>query len=121
VSLQILWKTTRKYVLPARLSKDYCVGLTFVVDQGRIRVERDPALCGRLNEEVGHLGGVTEPRDKSCVSCVLAHCVSSCSSFSHHSVKDLFIPFWCVDFEKCPSQIYYFEPYGSTRTFHFQS
>jgi hypothetical protein len=75
VSLQILWKTTRKFVLPARLSKDYCVGLTFVVGKGRIRVERDPALCGRLNEEVGHLSGVTEPRDKSCVSCVLAHCV----------------------------------------------
>lgn len=42
-----------------------------MVGKGRIRVERDPALCGRLNEEVGHLGGVTEPRDKSCVSCVL--------------------------------------------------
>jgi hypothetical protein len=79
------------------------VGLTFVVGKGRVRVERDPALCGRLNEEVGHLGGVTEPRDKSCVSCVLAHCVYLCSSFSHHSVKDLFISFWCVDFEKCPS------------------
>ena len=102
MSLQILWKTTRKFVLPARLSKDYCVGLTFVVGKGRIRVERDPALCGRLNEEVGHLGGVTEPRDKSCVSCVLAHCVCLCSSFSHHSVEDLFISFWCVDFEKCP-------------------
>jgi hypothetical protein len=75
VSLQILWKTTKKFVLPARLSKDYCVGLAFVVGKGRIRVERDPALCGRLNEEVGHLGGVTEPRDKSCVSCILAHCV----------------------------------------------
>jgi hypothetical protein len=44
-----------------------------VVGKGRIRVERDPALCGRLNEEVGHLGGVTKPRDKSCVSYVLAH------------------------------------------------
>jgi hypothetical protein len=75
VSLQILWKTTRKFVLPACLSKDYCVGLTFVVGKGRIRVERDPALCGRLNDEVGHLGGMTKPRDKSCVSCVLAHCV----------------------------------------------
>jgi hypothetical protein len=75
VSLQILWKTTKKFVLPARLSKDYCVGLTFVVGKGRIRVERDPAFCGRLNEEAGHLGGVTEPRDKSCVSCVLVHCV----------------------------------------------
>jgi hypothetical protein len=81
VSLQILWKTTRKFVLPARLSKDYCVGLTFVVSKGRIRVERDPALYGRLNEEVGHLGGVTEPRDKSCVSCVLAHCVEDCLYF----------------------------------------
>jgi hypothetical protein len=66
-----------------------------VVGKGRIRVERDPALCGRLNEEVGHLGGVTEPRDK--------YCVCLCSSFSHHSVKDLFISLWCVDFEKCPS------------------
>jgi hypothetical protein len=41
--------------LPARLSKDYCVGLTFVVGEGKIRVERDPTLYGRLNEEVGHL------------------------------------------------------------------
>jgi hypothetical protein len=55
-----------------------------VVCKGRIRVERDSALCGRLNEEVGHLGGVTEPRDKSCVSCILVHCAYSCSSFSHH-------------------------------------
>jgi hypothetical protein len=31
---------------------------------------------------------VTEPRDKSYVSCVLAHCVCSCSSFFHHSVED---------------------------------
>jgi hypothetical protein len=54
VSLQILWKTTRKFVLPARFSKDYCVGLTFVVSKGRIRVERHPSLCGRLNREVGH-------------------------------------------------------------------
>jgi hypothetical protein len=60
-----------------------------VVGKGRIRVERGPALCGCLNEEVGHLGGVTKPRDKSCVSCVLAHCVCLCFSFSHHSVKDL--------------------------------
>jgi hypothetical protein len=37
-----------------------------------------------------------------------------------HSVKELFISFWCVDFEKCPSQIYYFEPCGSSRTSHFQ-
>jgi hypothetical protein len=64
-----------------------------VVGKGRIRVERDPTLCGRLNEEVGHLGGVTEPQDKSCVSCVLVHCAYLCSSFSHHSVKDLFISF----------------------------
>ena len=48
-----------------------------MVGEGRIRVQRDLALCGRLNEEVGHLGGVTEPRDKSCVSCVLVHCVFS--------------------------------------------
>jgi hypothetical protein len=92
-----------------------------VVGKRRIRVERDPTLCGRLNEEVGHHGGVTEPRDKSCVSCVLVPCAYSCSSFSHHSVKDLFRSFWCVDFEKCPSQIYYFEPCGSFRTPHFQS
>jgi hypothetical protein len=64
-----------------------------VVSTGRIRVERDQALCGRLNEEVGHLCGVTEPRDKPCVSCVLAHCVCLCSSFSHHFVEDLFIFF----------------------------
>jgi hypothetical protein len=64
-----------------------------VVGKGRIRVERDPTLCGCLNKEVGHLGGVTEPRDKSCVSCVLAHCVCLCSSFSHHSMEDLFISF----------------------------
>ena len=36
-----------------------------------IRVGKDLALCGRLNEEVGHLGGVTGPRNKSCVSCSL--------------------------------------------------
>jgi hypothetical protein len=77
-----------------------------VVGKWRIRVERDPALCGRLNEEVGHLGGVTVTRDKSCVSCVLVHCVCLCSSFSRHCMKDLFIYFWCVDFEKFPSQIY---------------
>jgi hypothetical protein len=74
------------------------VGLTFVVGKGRIRVERDPTLGGRLNEKVGHLGGVTEPRDKSCVSCVLAHCVCSYSSFSHHSVEDLFISFLVCGF-----------------------
>jgi hypothetical protein len=34
-----------------------------VVGERRIRVERDLALCGCLNEEVGHLCGVTEPRD----------------------------------------------------------
>jgi hypothetical protein len=51
------------------------VGLTFVVDKGRIRVERDPTLCGRLNEEVGHLGGVIEPRDKSCVLCSCSLCL----------------------------------------------
>jgi hypothetical protein len=89
-----------------------------VVGKGRIRVERDPTLCGHLNEEVGHLGGVTEPRDKSCVSCVLAHCVYS---FSHPYMEDLFISLWCVDFEKCPSQIYYFEHRGLFRTSHFQS
>jgi hypothetical protein len=34
----------------------------FVVGEGRIRVEKDLALYERLNEEVGHLGGVIEPR-----------------------------------------------------------
>jgi hypothetical protein len=76
------------------------VGLTFVVDKRRIRVERDPTLCDLLNEAVGHLGGVTEPQDKSCVSCVLVHCVCSYSSFFHHFVEELFIYFLCVDFEK---------------------
>jgi hypothetical protein len=33
-----------------------------VVDEEMIWVERDLALYGHLNEEVGHLGGVTEPR-----------------------------------------------------------
>jgi hypothetical protein len=33
-----------------------------MVGEGRIRVERDLTLCGRLNEEVGHFGGVTKPR-----------------------------------------------------------
>jgi hypothetical protein len=92
-----------------------------VVDKGRIRVERDSTLCGHLNEEVGHLYGVTEPQDKSCVTCVLAHCVCLYSSLSHHSVEELFISFWCVDFEKYPSQIYYFEPCRSSRTSHLQS
>jgi hypothetical protein len=78
-------------------------GLDLCGRQRRIRVERDSSLFGRLNEKVGHLGGVTEPRDKSSVSCVLAHCVCLCSSFSHHFVEDLYISFWCVDFEKCPS------------------
>jgi hypothetical protein len=62
-------------------------GLDLVVGEGRIRVERDRALCERLNKEVGHLYGVTKPRDKSCVSCFLAHCVCLCSSFSHCSGK----------------------------------
>jgi hypothetical protein len=78
----------KKVLLLAHVRKDWCVGLTFVVGNGRIRVERDPALYGCLNEEVGHLGGVTEPWDKSCVSCVLAHCVCSCCSFSHHPWKN---------------------------------
>jgi hypothetical protein len=73
-----------------------------MVGEGRIRVERDPTLCGCLNEEVEHLYGVTNQWDKSCVSCVLAHCVCFYSSFSHHFMEELFISFWCVDFEKCP-------------------
>jgi hypothetical protein len=92
-----------------------------MVGKGRIRVERDSTLYGCLNEEVGHLGGVTEPQDKSCVSFVIAHCVCLCSLLSHYFVEELFISFWCVDFEKCPSQIYYFEPCGSSRASHLQS
>jgi hypothetical protein len=81
-----------------------------VVGDGRIRVEIDPTLCGWLNDEVGHLGGVTEPYDKSCVSCALDYCDCSCSSFSHYTLKDLLISCWCSCFEKCPSQIYYSGP-----------
>jgi hypothetical protein len=92
-----------------------------VVGKGMIRVESDLDPCGRLNEKVGHLCGVTEPQDKSCGYCFLGHCVCSCSSFSHHFVEEFFISFWCVDFEKCPSHIYYFEPYGSSRTSYLQS
>jgi hypothetical protein len=29
-------------------------------------------------------------------------------------MEELFISFWCVDFEKCPSQIYYFEQFLSS-------
>jgi hypothetical protein len=78
------------------------VGLNFLGSKGRIRVERDPTLCGRLDEEVGHLCGVTELWDKSCFSCLVAHCVYLCSSFSHHSVEEFLIIFWCVDFENRP-------------------
>jgi hypothetical protein len=81
-----------------------------VVGEGRIRVERDPALCGRLNEEVGHLGGVTGPRDKSCVSCVLDYCDCSYSSYSQYFVEDLPINLRCVGFEKFPFQIYFLQP-----------
>jgi hypothetical protein len=35
----------------------------------RIRVERDPALCELLNGDVGHLSGVLNFRNKSCVTC----------------------------------------------------
>jgi hypothetical protein len=49
----------------------------FVVGEGRIRVEEYPALCERLNEEVGHLGGVTEPQLKSCVLCAFVDVILS--------------------------------------------
>jgi hypothetical protein len=79
------------------------VGLTFVVGKGRIRVERDLTLCGCLNEEVGHLGGVTEPRI-NLVSLVFLLIVFVCVLRSLTIPwKILFISFWCVDFEKCPS------------------
>jgi hypothetical protein len=81
-----------------------------VIGGWRIRVERDLALCGRLNEKVEHLGGVTEPRDKSCVSCVLTYCDCSCSSYSCYFVEDLPINLWCVGFEKFPFQIYFLQP-----------
>jgi hypothetical protein len=51
------------------------VGLTFVVGDGGIRVERDLAVCGCLNEKVGHLCGVTEPQDKCCVSSSFSLCL----------------------------------------------
>jgi hypothetical protein len=73
-----------------------------VAGEERIRVGKYLALCGRLNEKVGHLGGVTETRDKSYVSCSLDYCDCSCSSFSHHTLEDLPISYWCVGFEKCP-------------------
>jgi hypothetical protein len=31
-------------------------------------------MCGHLNKEVGHLGGVTEPRDKYCLLCSCSLC-----------------------------------------------
>jgi hypothetical protein len=73
------------------------------------------------SQQVGQLCCVTEPWNKSGVSCVLAHCVCSCSSFPHHFMEELIISFWCVDFEKCPFQVYDFEPCGSSRTSHLQS
>jgi hypothetical protein len=79
----------------------------FVVSEGRIRVERDTTLYGRLNEEVGHLGGVTKPHDKSCVSYVLDYCDCYCSSYSHYFVEDFLIIFWCVGFAKFSFQIYF--------------
>ena len=43
-----------------------------MVEEGRIRVEIDPALCGCLNEDVRTLTGVPEPRElNSCVLCVV--------------------------------------------------
>jgi hypothetical protein len=49
-------------------SREVCIALLFMgIDSeepvwpwwqlGRIRVERDPALCGLLNRDVGNLGG----------------------------------------------------------------
>jgi hypothetical protein len=40
-------------------------------------------FVGASTRKWGTFCGVTEPRDKSCVFCVLVHCVCSCSSFSH--------------------------------------
>ena len=37
----------------------------------RFRVERNPALCGHLNGEVGNLCGVLNFGNKSCVLCAL--------------------------------------------------
>jgi hypothetical protein len=81
-----------------------------VVGEESIRVERDPDLCGHLHKELGHLGGVTEPQDKSCVSCGVNYCDCSCSSYSHYSVEVLLINLWCVGFEKFPFQIYFLQP-----------
>jgi hypothetical protein len=108
-------------LVPRRLGVA-CESPNLVEDHKKVCITRSfeqILMCGL--DLYGHLGDVTEPRDKSCVSCVLVHCVYLCSSFSHHSVEELFISFWCVDFEKCPSQIYYFEPCGSSKMSHLQS
>jgi hypothetical protein len=55
------------------------VGLTFVVDKGRIRVERDPALCGCLNEEVGHLLWCDQPHICTCTQIeTILSCANKC-------------------------------------------
>jgi hypothetical protein len=96
VSLQSLWKTTRSLYYRS-FEQSLVSDLTWicVVGEEMIRVERDSALCGRLNKEVGHLYGVTEPWDKSCVSCVHDYCVCSSFSYSHYFVEDFPIYLWC--------------------------
>jgi hypothetical protein len=66
-----------------------------VVGEGMIRVERYLTLCRCLNKEVGHLYGVTEPWDKSCVSCVHDYCDCSYFSYSRYFVEDFPIYLWC--------------------------
>jgi hypothetical protein len=52
---------------------------------GRIRVERDPALCELLNGDVGNLCGCPNFENKSCVSCA---CLSR---FTLYSCSSLFL------------------------------
>jgi hypothetical protein len=53
VSLQSLWKTTRSlYYLLFEQALVSDLTWIFLVGEGRIRVEKDPSLYGRLNEEV---------------------------------------------------------------------
>jgi hypothetical protein len=76
-------------------------------------VEEEPVSSAQAapnNEEVGHLGGVIEPRNKSCVSYVHNYYDCSCSSYPHYFVEDMPINLWCVGFEKFSFQIYFLQP-----------
>ena len=83
-----------------------------MVEEGRIRVEIDPALCGCLNEDVGHLCGVTEPQIKSCVLVCLLLC-----SYLYLSLtgcwQDPLVSRVFVGLEVCPPQIYFTKHQGT--------